>query len=107
MYHFYAIVLTIMCSFIKYNECRMYHFYAIVLTIMCSFISYTFNKRGNCNEDIENGPVNRLSRFVLPESNKVNLSSETVFFETSSAMEGPLGRLCPTTRVIFLEAWFV
>lgn len=62
----------------------MYHFYAIVLTIMCSFISYTFNKRGNCNEDIENGPVNRLSRFVLPESNKVNLSSETVFFETSA-----------------------
>ena len=57
---------------------------ARVLTNMFSFIWYTFNKRGNCNEDIDNGPVDRLSRFVLPESNKVDLASETVFFETSA-----------------------
>lgn len=48
------------------------------------FISYTFNKNGNCNEDIVNGPVNRLSRFVLPTSNIVDITTETIFFETSA-----------------------
>lgn len=39
-------------------------------------------KNGNCDEDPFIGPVNRLSRFVLPESNIIDIDSETVFFET-------------------------
>jgi glucose/arabinose dehydrogenase len=48
------------------------------------FIYYTFNKNGNCDEDPFIGPVNRLSRFVLPTNNIIDISSETVFFETQS-----------------------
>jgi glucose/arabinose dehydrogenase/PKD repeat protein len=48
------------------------------------FVYYTFNKNGNCDEDPFNGPVNRLSRFVLPENNIIDINSETVFFETPS-----------------------
>jgi glucose/arabinose dehydrogenase len=48
------------------------------------FVYYTFNKNGNCDEDPFNGPVNRLSRFVLPESNVIDINTETVFFETPS-----------------------
>lgn len=48
------------------------------------FLYYTFNKNGNCDEDPFNGPVNRLSRFVLPESNIIDIATETVFFETPS-----------------------
>jgi glucose/arabinose dehydrogenase len=48
------------------------------------YVYYNFNKNGNCDEDPFNGPVNRLSRFILPESFIVDMSTETVFFETPS-----------------------
>jgi glucose/arabinose dehydrogenase len=48
------------------------------------YIFYNVNKNGNCDEDPVNGPVNRLSRFVLSTSNIVDIDSETVFFETPS-----------------------
>jgi glucose/arabinose dehydrogenase len=48
------------------------------------YLYYTFNKNGNCDEDPFIGPVNRLSRFILPESNIIDPNSETLFFETPS-----------------------
>lgn len=47
-----------------------------------SFLYYTYPKNDNCLEDPFVGPVNRLSRFVLSESNTIDINSETVFFET-------------------------
>ena len=48
------------------------------------YLYYTFNKNGNCDEDPFIGPVNRLSRFILPTSNVIDITSEEVFFETPS-----------------------
>ena len=39
-------------------------------------------KNSNCDEDPFNGPVNHLLRFILPESNIIDINSETIFFET-------------------------
>ena len=47
------------------------------------YLYYTYNKFANsCPESIVDGPVNRLSRFVLPDSNVIDPGSETVLFET-------------------------
>lgn len=44
---------------------------------------YTYKKFGNCREDINEGPVNRLSRFWLPEgSDKIDRGTEQVLFDT-------------------------
>ena len=47
------------------------------------YLFYTYNKFANaCPESEVDGPVGRLSRFVLPDTNVINPSSETVLFET-------------------------
>jgi glucose/arabinose dehydrogenase/PKD repeat protein len=47
------------------------------------YLYYTYNKFANlCPESEVDGPVNRLSRFVLQDSNVVDPASETVLFET-------------------------
>ena len=46
------------------------------------YLYYPFNKNGNCNEDAADGPVNRLSRFVVSESYEIDRDTETVFFES-------------------------
>lgn len=48
------------------------------------YVFYNINKNGNCDEDPVNGPINRLSRFVLSTMNIVDIDSETIFFETPS-----------------------
>ncbi|UCH24518.1 MAG: PQQ-dependent sugar dehydrogenase, partial [Trueperaceae bacterium] len=47
------------------------------------YIYYTFNKFGTCNESEIDGPVNRLSRFVLPHENIIDPATEVVLFDTS------------------------
>lgn len=46
------------------------------------YLYYTFPKYGTCNESATDGPVNRISRFVLGDTNVVNPASETVLLET-------------------------
>lgn len=48
------------------------------------YVYYTFNKNGNCDEDPFKGPDNRFSSFILPETNIIDINSETGFFETPS-----------------------
>lgn len=45
------------------------------------YLYYTFKKYGTCNESETDGPVNRLSRFVLT-GNTIDPASETVLFDT-------------------------
>lgn len=46
---------------------------------------YTYNRNGNCDEDEDNGPVNRLSRWTYdPATRTIDRASEVVFFETGS-----------------------
>lgn len=46
------------------------------------YLYYTFNKFGTCNESEIDGPVNRLSRFVLSDANVIDPASELVLFDT-------------------------
>ena len=46
------------------------------------YLFFTFNKFGTCNESEIDGPVNRLSRFTLPDSNVIDPASELVLFDT-------------------------
>ncbi|MEA2002999.1 MAG: PQQ-dependent sugar dehydrogenase [Actinomycetota bacterium] len=46
------------------------------------YLYYTFNKFGTCNESEIDGPVNRLSRFVLSDTNVIDPASEVVLFDT-------------------------
>lgn len=47
------------------------------------YIYYTYKKFGNCEENGDKGPVNRLSRFWLPEgSSKIERKSEKKFLDT-------------------------
>ena len=46
------------------------------------YLYYTYNKNGTCNESEIDGPVNRLSRFVLPQSNIIDPATEQVLFDT-------------------------
>lgn len=46
------------------------------------YLYYTFNKFGTCNESEVDGPVNRLSRFILPDTNVVDPASEVVLVDT-------------------------
>lgn len=51
------------------------------------FLYYTFNKFGSCEEHSDDGPVNRLARYVLQEDNTIDLNSETIFFDTPQLYE--------------------
>lgn len=46
------------------------------------YLYYTYNKYGTCNESEVDGPVNRLSRFVLSHSNVIDPATEEVLFDT-------------------------
>ena len=47
------------------------------------YLYYTYDATGQClQDDAEHGPVNRLSRFVLSESWKIDPSTETVLLQT-------------------------
>jgi glucose/arabinose dehydrogenase len=48
------------------------------------YLYYTTDKYGNCDEDADSGPVNRLSRFVLQEDNTIDPATEQIFFDTPS-----------------------
>jgi len=58
---------------------------AHLLFALHRYTYYTTPKFGNCKEDPDDGPVNRLSRWTyLPESRTIDPDSEVVFFETAS-----------------------
>jgi glucose/arabinose dehydrogenase/PKD repeat protein len=46
------------------------------------YLYYTYPKYGTCNESEIDGPVNRISRFVLPDTNVIDPASEMVLLET-------------------------
>ena len=49
------------------------------------YVYYTHNKFNNCDQNGDNGPVNRLSRFWMPPgSRKMDKSTEQVLFDTPS-----------------------
>jgi glucose/arabinose dehydrogenase len=51
------------------------------------YIYYTSNKNGNCSDNTyPNGPVNRLSRFVLADNNTVDPLSEAVLIDNIPSM---------------------
>ena len=55
------------------------------------YVYYTFNKFGGCpteTDDTPNKPVNRLSRFELPDSNVINPLSETVLVDNIASPAG-------------------
>ncbi len=46
------------------------------------YVYYTYKKFGTCNQSETNGPVNRLSRFALSNTNTVDPASERVLLDT-------------------------
>ncbi len=45
------------------------------------YMFYTFNKNNTCERNTPRVPVNRVSRFTLPDSNQINLASEVVLID--------------------------
>jgi len=62
----------------------------VVLTLSSAFIDdsytyYTYPKFGNCDENTDDGPVNRLSRWTWnPATNEIDPDSEVVLLDTPS-----------------------
>ncbi|HVE91528.1 MAG TPA: PQQ-dependent sugar dehydrogenase [Actinomycetota bacterium] len=52
------------------------------------YVFYTFNKNATCETNTASAPVNRVSRFVLPSSNVVDRTTETVLVDN---MPSPAG----------------
>lgn len=52
------------------------------------YLYYTFKKLGNCDYASVNGPVNRVSRFVLNDNDVVSPSSETVLIDNIPQWDG-------------------
>eukprot|EP00544_Gedaniella_sp_CCMP2646_P008030 CAMPEP_0202488006 /NCGR_PEP_ID=MMETSP1361-20130828/6170_1 /ASSEMBLY_ACC=CAM_ASM_000849 /TAXON_ID=210615 /ORGANISM="Staurosira complex sp., Strain CCMP2646" /LENGTH=904 /DNA_ID=CAMNT_0049117497 /DNA_START=21 /DNA_END=2731 /DNA_ORIENTATION=+ len=49
------------------------------------YLYYTFPKNGNCDEDVNDGPVNRLSRWTWNAAlNEIDQDSEVVLLDTPS-----------------------
>ncbi len=46
------------------------------------YVYYTYKKFGTCNDSETDGPVNRLSRFILSNTNTVDPASELVLLDT-------------------------
>ncbi len=46
------------------------------------YLYYTFKKFGTCQQSETDGPVNRLSRFILSDNNTVNPVNEQVLLDT-------------------------
>ena len=52
------------------------------------FMYYTFKKFGVCDYNTPNSPVNRVSRFVLPDSNVIDPASEVVLIDNIPQPDG-------------------
>jgi glucose/arabinose dehydrogenase len=52
------------------------------------YLYYTFNKSGTCAYGTVNSPVNRVSRFVLPDSNVIDPASELVLLDNMPSIQG-------------------
>jgi glucose/arabinose dehydrogenase len=55
------------------------------------YLYYTFNKFGACptgNPTAANNPVNRVSRFILPDGNVIDPASETVLLDNMPSPNG-------------------
>jgi glucose/arabinose dehydrogenase len=52
------------------------------------YLYYTFKKFGNCDYSSANGPVNRVSRFILGDNDVVSPSSETVLVDNIPNPDG-------------------
>ena len=52
------------------------------------YLYYTFKKLGNCDYNSVNGPVNRVSRFILGDNDVISPSSETVLIDNIPQMDG-------------------
>src|SRR2546426_3885626 len=46
------------------------------------YLWYNYQKFGTCNTQSPDGPVNRLSRFILPNNNIIDPASEVVLLDT-------------------------
>src|SRR3990172_2711247 len=56
------------------------------------YLYYIFNTFNNsCPESTVDGPVGRLSRFVLPATNVIDPASETVLFEATPGAKASVG----------------
>jgi glucose/arabinose dehydrogenase/chitodextrinase len=52
------------------------------------YLYYTFKKLGNCDYASANGPVNRVSRFILGDNDIVSPSSEVVLIDNIPQWDG-------------------
>ncbi len=52
------------------------------------YVYYTFNAHDSCGHNNANAPVNRISRFTLPNTNLINLSSELVLIDNIPSPNG-------------------
>ena len=52
------------------------------------FLYYTYKKFGVCDYDTPSSPVNRVSRFVLPDSNVVDPTTEVVLIDNIPQPDG-------------------
>jgi glucose/arabinose dehydrogenase len=52
------------------------------------YVYYTYRKSGVCDINTANSPVNRVARFVLPDTNVVDLASEVVLVDNILSPNG-------------------
>jgi glucose/arabinose dehydrogenase len=52
------------------------------------YLYYTFKKHGGCAKNTADSPVNRVSRFVLPDNNVINLAGEVVLVDNMPSPNG-------------------
>ena len=52
------------------------------------YLYYLFNKSGSCAYGTSNSPVNRVSRFVLPDTTVLDPASETVLIDNMPSIQG-------------------
>jgi glucose/arabinose dehydrogenase len=52
------------------------------------YVYYTFKKNGGCERNSANSPVNRVSRFTLPDSNVIDPASELVLIDNIHSPNG-------------------
>jgi glucose/arabinose dehydrogenase len=52
------------------------------------FVYYTFKKFGACPTNVPTAPVNRVSRFTLPDNNVINPASEKVLIDNIPSPNG-------------------
>jgi len=52
------------------------------------YVYYTFKKHGVCESNTARSPVNRVSRFTLPDTNVISLTSEFVLVDNIPSPDG-------------------